>query len=196
MGKDESTNWKTERRKRAWTLYQSGWMQKDIAEALGVTKGAVSQWVKRGKDGGEAALQEQPKPGAPLRLSQVDREKLPELLERGAESFGFRGGLWTCSRVATVIQREFGVKYHPAHVSRILKELEWTPQKPIRRAKQRKEAEIQRWQEERWPALKKGLRRRSDHRLHRRIGRLPAADHCAHIRSTRSDSYLEGISVL
>jgi transposase len=130
-------------------------MQKDIAEALGVTKGAVSQWVKRGKEGGEAALRERPKSGAPLRLSQVDREKLPELLARGAESFGFRGELWTCSRVAQVIQREFGVKYHPAHVSRILKELGWTPQKPIRRAKQRKEAEIQRWQAERWPALKK-----------------------------------------
>jgi transposase len=155
MRKDKSTNWKTERRKRAWTLYQSGWMQKDIAEGLGVTKGAVSQWVKRGKEGGEVALQEQPKSGAPLRLSQVDREKLPELLARGAESFGFRGDLWTCARVATVIQREFGVKYHPAHVSRILKDLGWTPQKPIRRAKQRKEAEIQRWQEERWPALKK-----------------------------------------
>jgi len=155
MGKDKSTNWKTERRKRAWTLYQAGWMQKDIAEALGVTKGAVSQWVKRGKEGGEVALREQPRSGAPLRLSQVDREKLPALLECGAESFGFRGELWTCSRVAKVIQGEFGVKYHPAHVSRILKELGWTPQKPIRRAKQRKQAEIQRWKEERWPALKK-----------------------------------------
>ena len=155
MAKDKSTNWKTERRKRAWALYQMGWMQKDIAEALGVTKGAVSQWVKRGREGGEAALQERPKSGAPLRLSQVDRDKLPEMLARGAESFGFRGELWTCSRVAQVIQNEFGVKYHPAHVSRILKELGWTPQKPIRRAKQRQETESQRWQEERWPAAKK-----------------------------------------
>jgi len=155
MVKDKSTNWKTERRKRAWALYQTGWMQKDIAEALGVTKGAVSQWIKRGQEGGEAALQEQPKSGRPLRLSKADRQKLPDILERGAESFGFRGELWTCSRVAKVIQREFGVKYHPAHVSRILKDLNWTPQKPIRRAKQRKEAEIQRWREERWPKLKK-----------------------------------------
>ena len=155
MAKDKTTNWKTERRKRAWALYKAGWKQKNIADALGVTKGAVSQWVKRGKEGGEAALWEQPKPGAPRRLSLVDQDQLPELLERGAESFGFRGELWTCSRVAQVIQREFRVKYHPAHVSRILKDLGWTPQKPIRRAKQRKEAEIQRWQDERWPALKK-----------------------------------------
>jgi transposase len=157
MGKPQSTSWKAERRKRAWALHQAGWKQKDIAEALGVTKGAVSQWIRRGREGGEAALKDRPKPGAPRRLSTADRQRIPELLGRGAESFGFRGQVWTCARVAKVIQRELGVRYHPAHVSRILKELEWTPQKPMRRAKQRQEAEIQRWKAERWPELKKRL---------------------------------------
>jgi transposase len=155
MAKDKRTSWKEERRKRAWALYQTGWKQKDIAEALGVTQGAVSQWIKRGKAGGEAGLTEQPKSGAPVRLSAPDRQKLPGLLERGAESFGFGGDLWTCARVGKLIEREFGVRYHPAHVSRILKDLGWTPQKPIRRAKQRKEAEIQHWKDVRWPELKK-----------------------------------------
>ena len=155
MVKDKTTSWKEERRKRAWALYQTGWKQKDIAEALGVTQGAVSQWIKRGRAGGELGLTEQPKSGAPVRLSAADRQKLPGLLERGAESFGFRGELWTCARVGKLIEREFGVRYHPAHVSRILKDLGWTPRKPIRRAKQRKEAEIQHWKDVRWPELKK-----------------------------------------
>jgi transposase len=155
MAKDKTTRWKEERRKRAWALSQTGWKQKDIAEALGVTQGAVSQWIKRGRAGGEAGLAEQPKSGAPVRLSAADRQKLPGMLERGAESFGFRGELWTCARVGKLIEREFGVRYHPAHVSRILKDLGWTPQKPIRRAKQRKEAEIQHWKDVRWPELKK-----------------------------------------
>jgi transposase len=155
MRKKRSQSWKEERRKRAWALYQAGWKQKDIAEALGVTKGAVSQWIKTGKEGGEKALEDRPKPGAPRRLSTAERQRIPGLLELGAESFGFRGDVWTCSRIAKVIKREFGVKYHPAHVSRILKELDWTPQKPRRRAKQRREAEIQRWKEERWLELKK-----------------------------------------
>jgi transposase len=171
-------------------------MQKDIAEALGVTKGAVSQWIKRAKEGGEAALQAQPKSGAPRRLNPADREKLAALLERGAESFGFRGELWTCPRVAKVIEREFGVKYHPAHVSRILKDLGWTPQKPIRRAKQRQEAEIQRWKEERWPALKKSGPRRTHHHFHRRIGRVSAADCGAHLRPLRANTDFEGIPVV
>lgn len=155
MAKDKTTNWKEERRKRAWVLYQSGWKQKDIAEALGVTQGAISQWIKRGRAGGEEGLLEQPKSGAPVRLSADDRQKLPDMLARGAESFGFRGELWTCARVGKLIESEFGVRYHPAHVSRILKDLGWTPQKPMRRAKQRKEAEIQHWKDVRWPALKK-----------------------------------------
>jgi transposase len=155
MTKKASKSWKEERRKRAWALYQAGWPQKQIAAALGVTKGAVSQWIKAGKAGGEAALAARKSTGSPGRLSMEERQRIPGLLERGAVSFGFRGDLWTCPRVAKVIERELGVKYHPAHVSRILKELGWTPQKPIRRAKQRKEAEIQSWKTERWPELKK-----------------------------------------
>jgi transposase len=155
MVKKEPKSWKEERRKRAWVLYQPGWPQKQIAEALGVTKGAVSQWIKTGEEGGEAALKSRKSTGSPRLLSTEERQRIPGLLERGAESFGFRGNLWTCPRVAKVIECELGVKYHSAHVSRILKELNWTPQKPIRRAKQRKEAEIQRWKPERWPELKK-----------------------------------------
>jgi transposase len=155
MAKKEAKGWKEERRKRAWVLYQGGWPQKQIAEALGVTKGAVSQWIKSAREGGEEALKARKSTGSPRRLSTEGRQRIPALLERGAESFGFKGDLWTCPRVAKVIERELGVKYHPAHVSRILKELGWTPQKPIRRAKQRKEAEIRRWKEERWPELKK-----------------------------------------
>jgi transposase len=155
MAEKEPKSWKEERRKRAWALNQTGWKQKDIAEALGVTKGAVSQWIKSAREGGEAALKARKSTGSPRRLSTEERQRIPALLERGAESFGFKGDVWTCPRVAKVIEREMGVKYHPAHVSRILKELGWTPQKPIRRAKQRKETEIRRWKEERWPELKK-----------------------------------------
>jgi transposase len=162
MAEKAIKSWKEERRKRAWALYQAGWAQKQIAEALDITKGAVSQWIKAGKEGGEAALKSGKSTGKPRRLKTEERQKLPELLKKGAESFGFRGDLWTCPRVAKVLEREFGVKYHPAHVSRILKELGWTPQKPIRRAKQRKEGEIKRWKEERWPALKKRRPRKDE----------------------------------
>ena len=133
----EATEWREGRRLRAFELKQLGWSQQRIAEALGVSKGAVSQWMKRARDGGGArALKRRPAPGARPRLSEQQRAKVPELLERGAEAHGFRGDVWTCERVATVIRREFGVGYHPAHVSRLLKALRHSPQKPQRRANQ------------------------------------------------------------
>src|SRR5215217_2328288 len=105
---------------------------------------------------GVEALKRRPAPGARLRLSEEQRMKLPELLERGAEAHGFRGEVWTCERVAIVIRREFGVSYHRAHVSRLLKALRQSLQKPQRRANQRDEEAIEHWKEKRWPSLKKG----------------------------------------
>jgi transposase len=153
----EATDWREGRRFRAFELKQKGWSQQRIAEALGVSKGAVSQWMKRARDGGGVeALKRRAAPGARPRLSEDERARVPELLGRGAEAHGFRGELWTCERVAIVIRREFGVSYHPAHVSRLLKALRQSLQKPKRRAEQRNEEAIDNWKEKKWPSLKRG----------------------------------------
>jgi transposase len=90
-------------------------------------------------------------------LGEGQRAKLRELLAQGAESFGFRGEVWTCARVTEIISKEeFGVNYHPAHVSRLVRALGLSLQKPTRRANQRDEQAIGHWKEERWPNLKKG----------------------------------------
>ena len=144
------------RRLRAWELKEQGWKQAAIAGALGVTAGAVSQWLKRGREGGgPAALRKRTPPGAQARLTAQQRQRIPELLARGAEAFGFEGAVWTCRRVATILQREFGVRYHRGHVAKLLRALNQSPQKPVVRATQRDEAAIERWQTERWPMLQK-----------------------------------------
>jgi transposase len=156
-----SNTWKEARRLRAWHLKQQGWTQRHIAEALGVSEAAVSQWVKRGGAGGPEALRHRSPPGAPRRLPAEQLTRLPALLQRGAEAYGFRGQVWTCGRIAAVIQLEFSVSYHPVHVGRLLKAMRWSPQTPMRRARQRHEAAIARWRTETWPAIKKGLKRSS-----------------------------------
>jgi transposase len=152
----QASDWREGRRLRAFELKKRGWKQAQIADALGVSEGAVSQWMKRAREEGVEGLRHKPPPGATPRLSEQERAKLPELLARGAEAHGFRGEVWTCERVAIVIRREFGVSYHPAHVSRLLKALRQSLQKPQRRAEQRDEEAIERWKEQRWPSLKKG----------------------------------------
>src|SRR5947209_19503491 len=155
MGAPRKADWREERRKRAWELKEQGWQQKEIAVALGVSKGAVSQWMKRGREGGREALTAHPPMGVKPKLTVEQNAQIPQLLAKGAESYGFRGNVWTASRVAVVIERTFGVKYHRDHVSRLLREVGWSRQQPIERATQRNEAAIQQWSQERWPEIKK-----------------------------------------
>jgi transposase len=143
------------RRFRAWELKQQGWKQGVIAQALGVTPGAVSQWFKRVREEGVESLRRRKGSGPRPRLTVEQRGKLPALLERGAEAYGFLGAVWTRARVGEVIWREFGVRYDPSHVGRILRACGWSVQKPIRRAKQRDEEAIRAWREERWPEVEK-----------------------------------------
>ena len=151
-------NWNEGRRLQAWQLKQRGWSQRQIAAALGVSEGAVSQGMTRAREGGPAALRRRPSPGAPRRLSCAQLARLPDLLHRGAEAYGFRGAVWTRSRVAAVMRLEFGVTSHPTHVGRLCKAIRWSPQKPVRRARQRDDAAISRWREDTGPAMKRGRR--------------------------------------
>jgi transposase len=152
-------NWREWRRLRAWQLKQQGWTQRAIASDLGVSEVSVSHWIARAGEAGGAALRARPGSGRPPHLSPRQKHLIPEFLWHGAEAYGFAGEVWTCARVALVIQEEFGVLYHKHHVAKLLKELNWTPQMPIKRAIQRDEPAIQRWRQEVWPELLKRARK-------------------------------------
>jgi transposase len=139
---------------RAYALARAGWSQTAIAEALGVTQAAVSSWLTTATAGPEA-LRARKSPGRPVKLTAAQRDTLVTLLAQGAEAHGFDGDVWTSARVATLITRQFGVTLCDRQVRRLLHQLDWSRQTPIRRADQRDEAAIQRWARERWPALKK-----------------------------------------
>src|SRR5437667_9420880 len=111
--------------------------------------------MKRGREGGVEALKAHPPQGVKPKLTVEQKAQIPELLAKGAESYGFRGDVWTASRVAEVIARTFGVRYHRDHVGRLLREAGWSRQQPIERASQRNEEAIKEWYEQRWPAMKK-----------------------------------------
>ena len=152
-------DWKEWRRIRALELYHENWMQVDIAAALDVSQAAVSQWLSLAGHGGPEALRSRTGHGRPPKLTPAEMSQIPEFLWHGAEAYGFRGDVWTCGRIAEVLREELGVVYHPGHVSRLLKQLGWTPQLPITRAIQRDEQAIQEWRLKVWPMLKQQARK-------------------------------------
>ncbi len=152
MGKtlsSQATNWREGRCLRAWELHQKGWKKQAIAEALGVSQGAVSQWLKRVRESGVAGLPHRPPPGAAPRLSSEQGDQLLELLSQGAESLGFPSAVWTQPRIAALIRDRFGVSSDPSQVGRILKTSGWSRQKPVHPATQRNQEAIRRRKKER-----------------------------------------------
>src|SRR6266536_499862 len=103
----EAGTWREGRRQRAWELFQRGWRQRQIATALGVSEGAVSQWLKQARHAGPQALKQRPRSGRPPRLSPAQQAQVVALLGQGASILGFRGDRWTCPRVAGVMRRHF-----------------------------------------------------------------------------------------
>lgn len=113
------------RRMFAYKLRQAGWKQKDIAVALRVSEGAVSQWMSRARMGGIEALRRHPAPGAVSRLSDEQIKRLPEVLKRGARFYGYSDENWTYRRMVEVIEREFGVRYVEQHMVRLIRKIGW-----------------------------------------------------------------------
>jgi len=83
---------------------------------------------------------------------------LVKLLLQGPLAHGYRTNLWTTARIAVLIERELGVRYHRDHIGRLMHSLNWSHQKPERRALERDEQAIARWKQKDWPQIKKTLR--------------------------------------
>src|SRR5215813_10130894 len=123
------------RRRRAVALLQQGLSLHEVARRVQASVSSVSQWRAAWQQGGDAALA--PKP------------------VQGATAHGFANNLWTLKRIAAVIQVHFGVRYHPAHVWKLLRRLGWSCQAPERRALQRDEQAMAHGKRYTWPAIKK-----------------------------------------
>jgi transposase len=144
------------RRVIAVELLRDGNLLTEVADLLNVSVSSVKRWKKAFQQGGLAALAPKRHPGPTSKLSVPQKRRLREILLRGPQAAGFHSDLWSCPRVAEVVQREFGIVYHPDHLGRILHDLGFSPQKPQRRARERDEAAIERWRRYDWPRIKKG----------------------------------------
>ncbi len=138
------------RRQQAAQRFAAGDSQAAVARRLHVSRQSVSRWHGQWKIGGGPALRAAGRAGRKPRLSAEQRDQLEAALRRGARAHGFLTELWTLPRIAQVIARQTGVRYHPGHVWKLLRALHWTLQRPARRGQERNEAAIRQWVRTRW----------------------------------------------
>jgi len=143
------------RRGQAARLFAKGVPQAEVARRLNVSRQSVSRWYRTWTLKGKAALIDAGRAGRPPRLTAEQKARVAEELRKGPSAHGYATQLWTLARVAEVIERITGVRYHPGHVWRLLHELGWTRQRPARRAAERDDEAIARWIKQDWPGVKK-----------------------------------------
>src|SRR5215207_1338886 len=147
------------RRRRAVELVEAGEARATVARVLGVHPKTLGRWLRQArKPGGLAA---RPAPGRPPGLNDLQLGQLEQLLLDGPRAHGWKNALWTAPRVARLIERFFGVTYHPEHVRRLLKRrLDWSSQKPRRKARERDDKEVERWLGDEFPRIAREAYRR------------------------------------
>jgi transposase len=143
------------RRLKAARLFDRGLSQSEVSRQLKVHRQSVSRWYQAWSKKGPGALRKAGRAGRKPRLLPPQLEQLGRGLKEGPEVLGYGTGLWTTWRVADLIERQTGEKFHPGHVWRMLRSLGWSCQRPTGRAIQRDEPAIRRWKRVRWPELKK-----------------------------------------
>ena len=143
------------RRLAALKLFGEEFNNSEIGRRLKVCNQTVSRWRKQYHAGGKVALCKAGRAGRKPRLSAVDVQRLAELLKQGPEWLGYQTPLWTCWRVAHLIEQEFGITYHAGHVWKLLRAMHWSVQRPTGRALERDEEAIRTWKQQHWPTLKK-----------------------------------------
>jgi transposase len=110
------------RRMKAARLLQKGLSQAEVGRRLKVSRESVRRWWNRMVvHGSMEALKKVSEAGRKARLSGEQLSSLKSILRAGPAKSGFPDGSWTLKRVADVIEKNFGVRYHTGHVSWIIR---------------------------------------------------------------------------
>jgi transposase len=147
---------KETRRLLAGQMFQQGQGVREVARSLEVAPSSASRWKTAFEKGGFQVLKAKKHSGAKPRLDGRQKRQLARILRDGPVKAGYPNDLWTCPRVAEVIERKLGVRYHPGHVWYLLRNLGWTCQMPEQQAREGDEKKRQQWRSKDWPRIKGG----------------------------------------
>jgi transposase len=161
-------------RLHAVALNMEGKAAPQIADILKVHRTKVSKWLRNWQEFGMDGILEGQRPGRPAAMADDQRRRLTDILDSGPIAYGFSSGVWTSPMVARVIEDEFSITYHPAHVSRILHDIGFSVQRPKKTLAKADKGAQSRWIRYKYPRIKKkqGTKeRRSSSKMKRASGK-------------------------
>jgi len=156
-GRKLSKEQQVEARRRAMLLVNKGWIERDIAEAVGVHPRTVQQWKAHQREHGTQALlcdERGRKPGEKRLMSAAQEKEVRRLItDKLPEQLKLPFALWTRKAVAQLLHKRFGLKLPVRTMGLYLKRWGFTPQKPLKRAYEQRPKEVQEWLDEKYPQI-------------------------------------------
>jgi transposase len=126
----------------------------EVAAAFGMNERTVYRWLAAFAEGGQKALNAKPIPGRPPKLKDKHLRWLASTVRNtNPQQHRFEFALWTLRLIGEVIERQFGIKLSRSAVGRAMAALGFTPQRPLRRARERDPVLVARWEQEEFPAI-------------------------------------------
>jgi transposase len=132
----------------------------DVADTFGVNERTVFTWLSKFADGGQNALVSKPKPGRPPKLSADQMRWIARTVrDETPQQMKLPYALWTLSLIQELIRRRLQTSLSLGAVSRIMKTLGFSPQKPLYQAWQQDPELVRQWEQTTYPAIQAEAKR-------------------------------------
>lgn len=101
----------------------------NVSEILGITRQALSIWIRKFREKGIEGLYDKPKGHAPSKLTQAQWQTVALWLEKGKDAKG-NWVAWTMPRLQTEIHIRFGISISLTPLRRQVKNMGFRPKTP------------------------------------------------------------------
>lgn len=135
-------------------MMREGYSAGEVAALFEVSTRAVFKWVAAFSEGGQNALVAKLGAGRPLKLKPEQLEWIAKTVrDHTPDQLRFEFGLWTLALIGRLIERQFQVKLSLPTLSKTMRLLGFTAQRPVHRAYEQDDALVSHWRAHEWPVL-------------------------------------------
>ena len=125
----------TEIRRRAISAVQAGESPEVVVKALGISRGAIYNWLSLYRQGGLDALDAKKRGGRKRKLTGKMIHWIYKTVSmKDPRQLRFPFALWTTNMIAQVIWNQFKIRLSRSSVSRLLTQVGLSAQRPLWRA--------------------------------------------------------------